>query len=148
MSSAGEWTRTPAAMFASAVLGGAALGGLGWSLNRAMERDALAGVVEESVRANRPAKGLVDRSAQPVGVVKLIDLNSVSSAELDLLPGIGPALAGRILTDREENGRYDSVDDLKRVSGIGPKTVEKIRAFVTLGDESEQRASASVGEGG
>jgi comEA protein len=135
-------------MFASAVLGIAAIGGLGWSLNRAMERDSAAALVEKSVPASRPAKRSVDRSARQVGVVKLIDLNSAGAAELDLLPRIGPALAERILVDRKENGRFDSVDDLKRVSGIGPKTVEKIRAFVTLGDESEQRASASVGEGG
>jgi competence protein ComEA len=139
-------------MFASAVLGAAALGGLGWSWNRAMERDSTAALVEESLSAERSADRSADRtanrSALQAGVVKLIDLNSAGAAELDLLPRIGPALAERILADREENGRYDSVDDLRRVSGIGPKTVEKIRAFVTLGDESEQRASASVGEGG
>jgi len=146
VSSAGEWTRTPAAMFASAVLGIAAIGGLGWSLNRAMERDS-AMMVGDSAHEDAKGEG-IGQSGGAMGVVKLIDLNSAGAAELDLLPGIGPALAGRILADREENGRYDSVDDLKRVSGIGPKTVEKIRAFVSLGEESEQRASASVGEGG
>jgi len=142
-------------MFASAVLGIAALGGLGWSLNRAMERDSVVALVDESGLAASATENLVGHRAQgapgsagAMRVVKLIDLNSAGAGELDLLPRIGPALAERILVDRKENGRYDSVDDLKRVSGIGPKTVEKIRAFVTLGEESEQRASASADEGG
>jgi len=77
--------------------------------------------------------------------IKRIDLNTAGSAELQLLPRIGPALASRIIEDRAINGRFDSVEDLERVSGIGPKTVEKIRAFVILGESPESRASAGGG---
>jgi competence protein ComEA len=62
-----------------------------------------------------------------------IDINTAMSADLDRLPGIGPAIAERIIADREENGPFDSVEDLARVKGIGPKKLEKIRPFVSAG---------------
>ncbi len=61
---------------------------------------------------------------------RTIDINSASAAEFRLLPQIGPVLAERIALNRNEHGRFSSVDDLQRVSGIGPKTIERIRQFV------------------
>jgi competence protein ComEA len=49
-----------------------------------------------------------------------IDVNRASASELALLPGIGPALAARIVEERERNGPFASLDDLVRVRGIGP----------------------------
>ena len=65
----------------------------------------------------------------------LIDLNTASSLELRTLPGIGPVYAERIVSHREANGSFASVDDVQDVSGIGPKTLESIRAFVTVAGE-------------
>jgi competence protein ComEA len=48
------------------------------------------------------------------------------------LPGIGESYAERIILDREDHGSYTSVDDLMRVKGIGKKTMERIRPFVTI----------------
>lgn len=62
-----------------------------------------------------------------------LDLNTATAAELELLPRIGPALAGRIATDRAARGPFRSVDDLDRVPGIGPRTVERLRPFVLAG---------------
>lgn len=56
-----------------------------------------------------------------------LDLNRAAKAELRLIPGIGDALAQRIVDHRERNGDFRSVDDLRKVSGIGPKTLERIR---------------------
>lgn len=56
-----------------------------------------------------------------------IDLNSADQAALETLPGIGPALAGRIIQWREENGPFRSVDDLLAVPGIGEKLLEGLR---------------------
>lgn len=61
-----------------------------------------------------------------------IDLNSADQAALETLPRIGPALAERIVAWREENGRFQSVDDLLAVPGIGEKLLEGIRDGVRV----------------
>lgn len=61
----------------------------------------------------------------------VIDLNTASAAELEELPGVGPAIAQRIVEHREKNGPFTSVDGLLEVSGIGPSTLEEIRDRAT-----------------
>lgn len=68
---------------------------------------------------------------------RLIDVNSASAAELELLPGIGPTLAQRIVEDRERNGPFATVEDLDRVSGIGPRTIEKLKELATASTANE-----------
>lgn len=64
-----------------------------------------------------------------------LNINRASPTELENLPGIGPALAARIVAFREAHGPFASVDDLVRVSGIGPKTIDRLRDLVTVDDE-------------
>ncbi|MHA6512079.1 ComEA family DNA-binding protein [Tessaracoccus sp. Z1128] len=61
-----------------------------------------------------------------------VDLNSASASELESLPGIGPVTAGSIVAWREENGGFTVIEELQEVSGIGPKTFEKLRALVRV----------------
>lgn len=61
-----------------------------------------------------------------------INLNQATSEQLQALPGVGPATAERIITWRENNGRFSSVDELIAVSGIGPKTLAQIRDHATV----------------
>ncbi|WP_418608174.1 ComEA family DNA-binding protein [Georgenia sp. SUBG003] len=61
-----------------------------------------------------------------------MNLNTATAAELDELPGVGPAIAQRILEWRELNGGFGSVEDLDEVSGIGPATLERLRPLVTV----------------
>lgn len=63
----------------------------------------------------------------------LVNLNTASAAELETLPGIGPALAGRIIDHRAAIGRFRSIDELDDVPGIGPTTLQKLRHLVTVG---------------
>lgn len=63
-----------------------------------------------------------------------ININTASSEELQTLYGIGPVKAQAIIDYRNENGFFHSVDELINVSGIGPKTLEKIRDQVTVVD--------------
>jgi competence protein ComEA len=62
----------------------------------------------------------------------VVHLNSATQAELESLPGIGPAKARAILEFRETNGGFKSVDELVKVKGIGPKTMEALRPRVAL----------------
>lgn len=61
-----------------------------------------------------------------------ININSADQALLELLPGIGPAYSQRIVSYREENGSFTDVDQLRNINGIGPKTMEKLRANVVI----------------
>jgi len=59
-----------------------------------------------------------------------VSLSTGTAAELDELPGIGPATAARIVAFRESNGPFTSVEELDDVPGIGPATVERLRSLV------------------
>ena len=66
-----------------------------------------------------------------------IDLNSATWVELTQLRDVGPVTAQRIVNSREEAGPFSSIDDLQRVDGIGPKTVEKNRRWLRVSQRRE-----------
>ena len=61
-----------------------------------------------------------------------INLNQATTAELQLLPGLGPNLSRRIVEYREANGKFHQIEDLMQVPGIGLKTFEKIKEYITV----------------
>lgn len=63
----------------------------------------------------------------------LVDLNSAGAAELQTLPGIGPALAERIIESRSQDGPFRTPEELTRVRGIGPATLERLRPLIRAG---------------
>lgn len=73
----------------------------------------------------------------PTDAAYQIDLNSAERAELLQLPGVGEALAQRILDYRRECGRFRRVEDLRGVRGIGPVTMDKLRPWVRVGDPDD-----------
>ncbi|PWB45782.1 MAG: competence protein ComE [Nitrosomonadales bacterium] len=69
----------------------------------------------------------------PARAGALVDLNSATQAQLESVKGIGPAKARAIIGYRSKMGPFRSVDDLKKVTGFGPKSVSKMRSEVTVG---------------
>ena len=68
-------------------------------------------------------------AAEASGVV---NINTADSEQLSLLPRVGPTVAQRIVDFRQENGRFQTLEDLMLVRGIGEKTFELIKPHITL----------------
>ena len=72
------------------------------------------------------------RAPQAAAVQFPINLNTATAEQLEAIPGIGPVLAQRIIEYRQTHGRFQSVDELLEVRGIGPKRLESMRPYVTV----------------
>lgn len=79
-----------------------------------------------------PATSPVQASGDKGATTGLVNLNTARAADLQTISGIGAKRAADIIAYRESNGRFQSVDDLKNVPGIGSKSLENIRPYVTV----------------
>lgn len=77
-----------------------------------------------------PSAGVIVPAPAPDTSSSPVSLSTATAAELDELPGIGPATAARIVAFREANGPFTTVEELDDVSGIGPVTIERLRGLV------------------
>lgn len=71
----------------------------------------------------------IDRAPRQTATFQL-DINAAQWPEFSVLPGIGEALARRIVESRDAEGPFADVEDLRRVRGIGPKTLEQVRPYL------------------
>ena len=62
-----------------------------------------------------------------------VNLNTATVSQLEELPGIGPALAARIVEHRQKNGAFKAVEDVMAVKGIGEKNFSKIQGHLSVG---------------
>jgi len=85
--------------------------------------------------------GLGSAGKKELALGTTIEVNRASQEELQKLPGIGPKMSQRIMDERAKKP-FKSVDDLRRVSGIGAKTLEKLRPFVRVEAEPAVVATA------
>lgn len=96
--------------------------------------DALKNVTSP-VKAVIPPKGIsVFRPASGEARLNMgldVDINCATRRDLTLLSGVGPATADSIINDRLQNGPFADIEDLLRVNGIGPKTLERLSQFLT-----------------
>jgi competence protein ComEA len=81
---------------------------------------------QTSTQSSPPAK------PQPAVAAAQVNLNTATVAELAKLPGIGPAVAARIVEYREKNGGFKKAEELMNVRGIGEKTFLKLKPLVTV----------------
>lgn len=71
-------------------------------------------------------------SINPAPPQQLVNINTATAAELDLLPGIGPSLAQNIIEHRQMYGPFTSIGDLINVPGIGPAKLDGLRGLITV----------------
>ncbi|MEM9165948.1 MAG: helix-hairpin-helix domain-containing protein [Planctomycetota bacterium] len=149
----------PARLTVAVVLGGVATLGVwrGVTIDPPAEPQSRAAAVTTSVTPRGPAGNTPPNRADPAntpartspssgpnddlstetrvlpeddGLTLRLDLNAATPGELEMLPRIGPVLAGRIVADRASNGPFRSLSDLQRVSGVGPKTAQALEPFI------------------
>ena len=81
---------------------------------------------------------------EPLGAdPEQVDINNASISELETIPGIGPAMAGRIIEYRNQNGSFKSIEDLINVKGIGDATFNKMKDKIRV-DEKEALPSKAA----
>lgn len=95
------------------------------ALVQEMQTEAAA---EEAVKADAPEASADDRPD------KKININTASAKELEALPGIGESLAKAVLACREEIGGFETIEDIMKVSGIGPAKFKAMAELITVGD--------------
>jgi len=87
----------------------------------------------EQIARPVPAKVKVARKVSGESAIhRLLDLNRADATDFESLPGIGPVLAQRVIEYRTAVGRFQRIDDLTAVKGIGPKIFERIKPLVTV----------------
>lgn len=71
-------------------------------------------------------------ASAPAAQTQTVNINKADAPDLEKLPGIGPALASRIIAHRDANGPFKSVENLTDVKGIGAKMLEKLRPYLKI----------------
>lgn len=92
----------------------------------------LAAALAIPVQAARP-----ESAAPPLSGV--VNVNTATPDELQLLPGVGEARAAAIVTFRKERGGFEQIEDLLEVKGIGASMLERMRPFVTVTGKTTAR---------
>lgn len=101
------------------------------SLNKQIPAARIDTITEDSTTA--PKETHPDQNAQKVA----INVNEAGKKALMSIPGIGPAYAGRIIEYRREHGGFETLEELKKIKGIGEKRLENLKPFIKLTDSKE-----------
>ena len=103
-----------------------------------LDRTNLAETLSDGARVWLPRRGEASPAVSggvelPTGRVAPVDINTATAIRLDTVTGIGPTLAAAIVKERDAHGPFRTVDDLRRVKGIGASKLESLRPYVTAG---------------
>ena len=90
---------------------------------------------------------LAPLAASAAATAGVVNVNTATAQQLQLLPRVGPSVAQRILDYRKENGKFDSVEDLMLVRGIGEATFAGLKPYVSLSGETTLTAKVKSSRG-
>lgn len=99
-----------------------------------LERINFARILNDGGHVHVPRAGEVLPTPTPYGLSAdgRVDINLADAALLETLPGIGSAIAGRIIEYREMNGSFKTIEEIQEVQGIGPATFGEIKDLITV----------------
>ena len=89
------------------------------------------GDLQDDVLSNDSGEEIIEEN-EKTSQNSFININKATEQDLQKLPGIGPSLAYRIISYRNENGKFSTVEDIKNVNGIGDSKYENIRDFICV----------------
>ncbi len=99
----------------------------------------LAGTLSDGQKVVVPDKPSMIRSEMPSdpavkspGKGPKVNINSADEKELDNLPGIGPVMAKKIISHREDKGRFGAIEDIKNIPGISEKKFEQMKEYISV----------------
>ena len=101
------------------------------SLNKGMQVLAVLAIAGISLAGNLAYAAPI-KDVKIENPAKVVNVNTATSEELQTIRGIGPAMAGRILEYRKEHGRFDKIEDLTNVRGIGEAKLQKMKTQVSI----------------
>ncbi len=107
------------------------------NLARSLQNGEQVYVPQKGEESPPPPPASVEAPATPQSALSTqpgskLNINTATAAELEQLPGIGPVLAQRIVEYRTANGPFESIEDVKKVSGIGEAKFEQIKDLITV----------------
>lgn len=88
--------------------------------------------------AAKPAKA-PPTSQQAWATPRRVNINTATAAELELLPDIGPKMAGEIVAYRQKHGPFKALADVDKVKGVGPKTLAKLEPLIAFEDPAKKK---------
>ena len=89
-------------------------------------------VIEEETDTNNETKEETKKDENTKEEISIVNINTASLDELDTLPGIGPSKAQNIIDHRNVNGKFQSIEEILNVNGIGTSLYEQIKIYITV----------------
>lgn len=131
----GELHLSPAWWITYGVLCGLAAAGLVVLLASPQRGEPIKLLPPPTASATEALVILATRTAEPTSGPLIVNINTATMTELQQLPNIGPVIAQAIINYRDSHGPFTILEQLQNVSGIGAKTFEGIRPYITLGEQ-------------
>lgn len=88
--------------------------------------------IEDYTNAYLSKENTISESSKNINNDEKININTATQTELETLPGIGPSTALRIIEYRKENGKFNSIEDIKKISGIGDRKFSQIKDLIKI----------------